>query len=229
MSIAYHLRDDATVEQQDDDGVWRVHTLVDKGPFGDEKSLFDNKVARWWPLALQAELDTGVFAPVTMAVIYSESGGTPDRPTSSDGGVGLMAITSSDLKKGFTDDQLRDPATNIGVGTRYLRTLVGKIGSYDPVQLASMYNCGSGPHGPHVRPDLPWGYCEYVIPQTGATPYISKVVRAYNYAIQTYGASRPLGGWKKVALGLGVLGVSAFAGVVAADPDLLGRLRRMFA
>lgn len=220
MPIDYRFTADGQIEQQDADGSYSIHTLT-----GAEKTLFDEKVARWYPLAADNELRTGVPSAVTLAIIFSESGGKPDaHGPQSDYGIGLMMITAQGLKQGLSNEEVFVPENNIRLGTDFLRTLAGKIGGYDPAKLASMYNCGPGANGPKPNANAPWGYCEYRIPDTGAYPYISKVVRAYNYAIQTGSGSASktksiLGTIGKVLGGILLFATAGAIGVAVADPS----------
>jgi len=225
MAIDYRFTSDRFLEQRDPDGSYSVHTLV-----GPEAALFDERVPPWDALVLAAQDRTGVPNEVTRAIMFGE--GALPNARSFDNGLGLMQITDASLKKGYTDDEVLDPETNITIGTNYLKKLALMIDAYDPVQLASMFNCGPGGHGPKSMGTAPWGICEYTLPD-GGQPYISKVVRAYNYALQhpASGGTIVSGRFStagKVLGGLLLVGIAAYAGVAIADPDLLPeRLRRL--
>lgn len=165
--------------QINDGGTW-----VTPWPTDAEIAIFDSQVARWAPLALENEKRTGVPAPWTLSIIYSESAGLPDAEgPASDHGLGLMMITSTGLKQGLSDAEVLIPENNIRLGTDFLRTLMTKYGATDVAKAASEFNCGPGNQGPKSNPSAPYGYCEYQIPGSGAYPYISKVVRIHNYAV----------------------------------------------
>jgi hypothetical protein len=222
QAIDYRFTTDLLLEQQDPDGSYSVHSLD-----GAEKAFFDEKVAPWHGLALENQARVGVPAAVTDAIMMGE--GANPNARSFDGGLGLMQITDKSLKQGLSDEEVIDPETNVRLGTDFLRSLAARLGSYDPVQLASMYNCGPGDSGAKSRPSSPWGVCEYTIPSTGAQPYISKVVRAYNYALLNMPSSMPFGASAGSTLGtvakvsgvLLLLGAAGFVGVAIANPDVL--------
>jgi soluble lytic murein transglycosylase-like protein len=186
MAIDYRIIDGGYLEQQDPDGTWSVHRLG-----AAEAKRFDEKVARWFPLALDNEMRTGLPAAITLAIINGESGGNENAEgPPSDHGIGLMQITHPSLKQGLSDAEVFVPENNVRLGVDALTKSAGQVG-YDPPKLASMFNAGSPGNGPHPSSSAPWGYREYKIPSTGEYPYISKVVRAYNYAIDYKAANSP--------------------------------------
>jgi soluble lytic murein transglycosylase-like protein len=186
MAIDYRYIDGGYLEQQDPDGSWSVHKLS-----GAEAKRFDDKVARWFPIALDNELRTGLPAPITTAVIDGESGGNEKAEgPPSDHGIGLMQITHPSLKQGLSDADVFIPENNIRLGVDALVTSAGHVG-YDVPKLASMYNAGSSGSAPWPSSSAPWGFREYKIPSTGENPYISKVVRAYNYGIDYLAQNSP--------------------------------------
>ncbi len=183
MAIAYRYIDGGFLEQQDGDGSWSVHTLT-----GPEKAMFDANTPQYADL-VQANADRTGLAPAAIwAIGFGETGWKQPASASFDGGHGLMQITASNLKQGLPDSEVDKPENNIKLGADYLRTLAAKYGN-DIVKMASGYNCGSA----KSNSAAPWGLCEYKIPSTGAYPYISKVVRAYNYALGNAPTSGGLG------------------------------------
>lgn len=187
MSIAYRYIDGGFLEQEDANGVWSVHMLN-----AAEKALFDANAPQYAPLVqLNAARVDMIEAPI-WAVGFGESGWKQPASITFDGGIGLMQITSAGAKQGLSNDQVWIPENNIKLGSDLLAKLSQKY-EHDIVRMASGYNCGSAKAG-----SGPWGYCEYKIPSTGAYPYISKVVRAYNYAL-----ANPPGGGGGVAPGGG--------------------------
>ena len=207
MAITYRILDDYTVEVQNGDGSWSAPTLN-----AVEAKQFDDKVWRWAADALSNEERTGLPAAFTLGVIEGESGGNPlaEGPPS-DHGIGLMQITATVLKQGLSDEEVFDPATNIRLGVDALAHSASIVG-YDLPKLASMYNAGGGAGGPHPSVDAPWGYREYKTPQ-GTYPYISRVVRTSNYAIQKMKATPPSTGF---GIGLAVFLGSLFGLAVGA-------------
>lgn len=233
MAIAYRMTADSLIEQQDPDGVFRVHVLEDNDhKFGREKTLYDKQVERWHSLAAENELRTGVPAALTKAFIFSESGGDPTKHgPQSDYGIGLMMITHNSLKQGLSNEEVFIPENNVRLGTDFLRTLAAKAGGYDPVQISSMYNCGPGAHGAKVSPGAPWGVCEYHTDEGVYTGYISKIVRSYNYGVLKDGATSGGGSTffktlAKVVLGIGALVGVAAVGAAIADPDLVTKAKK---
>jgi len=151
-----------------------------------------DELLQWEPIATENAIRTGVPLPWIMGTIYGESGGhQPTRPTF-DGGIGVMMITSNALKQGLPDDQVFLPENNIRLGTDYLATLRGYRD--DLPSVASMYNSGGSPKGPHLADGFPWGLREYTIPSTGARPYISKVVAMNNALIASGMPYHPIEG-----------------------------------
>lgn len=205
MPIIYQTLDDGTVQTQDPaTGAWTT-----PWPSAAEQALFDKQTTQWFGLVSDAVARYSlppVLVFAILAIIYSESnGGVPDIGPSFDGGVGLMAITSSDLKKkpggGFyTADELKDPYLNADIGIGKVIAPEYAIMGLDLPQIASGFNGGYcrsiGPKcaalGAHPSSEGPWGWSEYKIPATGAHPYISKVVRMNNYAIQTLAGQTPV-------------------------------------
>jgi soluble lytic murein transglycosylase-like protein len=85
----------------------------------------------------------GVDADLVHAVIAAESGYNP-RAVSPKGAIGLMQVmpaTAADYGIASVDD-LFDPKTNVDVGTRHLKRLLGKYGSIR--QAVAAYNAGEG-------------------------------------------------------------------------------------
>lgn len=204
IESGYQVLADGTVQIPDGAGGWTT-----PWPTPAEQALFDTQVARWAPLAIENEIRTGVPAPWTLAIIYGESAGLPDaHGPPSDFGIGLMMITSVNLRQGHSVDEVFDPAINVQLGTDFLRTLMTQYGATDIAKAASEFNCGPGARGPKSNPSAPYGYCEYQIPGSGAYPYVSKVVRLQNYAIGVVNAQRGL-----ASGGAGPLALVAFAGL----------------
>jgi hypothetical protein len=186
MAISYRYIDGGYLEQQDPDGSWSVHKLT-----GAEAKRFDDHVAQWFTIALDNELRTGLPSTITTAIINGESGGNPKAEgPPSDHGIGLMQITHPSLKQGLSDEEVFVPENNIRLGVDALAKSASLVG-YDVPQLASMFNAGSTGKGPWPSSSAPWGFREYKIPSTGEYPYISRVVRAYNYGIDYLAANSP--------------------------------------
>lgn len=85
----------------------------------------------------------GVDADLVHAVIAAESGYNP-KAVSPKGAIGLMQVmpaTAADYGVASVDD-LFDPKTNVDVGTRHLKRLLGKYGSIR--QAVAAYNAGEG-------------------------------------------------------------------------------------
>ena len=192
MSYVYQTLPDGTVQTQNGDGSWTT-------PWASaaEIALFEKQTVQWRALVEAAAAKYGLPPSMVfsiLAIIYSESGGNANSGPSFDNGVGLMAITSSSLKAkpggGFyTADELKDPELNIDIGVGKMIAPEFKIMGQDLPQIASGFNGGYGAGGAHHSSEGPWGWREYKIPSTGAYPYISKVVRINNYAVQSLGSS----------------------------------------
>lgn len=62
----------------------------------------------------------------------------------SNDGIGLLQITDKGLKRGFTDEQLFDPKTNIEVGAKHLSWIYSLPGvKGDFVKASAIFNAGS--------------------------------------------------------------------------------------
>lgn len=196
MSITYQTLGDGTVQELDASGQW-----VTRMPSAAEMALFDKQTTQWFGLVSDAVARYGlppVLVFAILAIIYSESnGGVADIGPSFDGGVGLMAITAPGLKKKpgggvYSSNELKDPYLNVDIGVgKVIAPDYAQVG-LDLPQLASMFNAGSPGHGAWPSSSAPWGWREYKIPSTGAYPYISKVVRMNNYAIQSLAGQTPV-------------------------------------
>ncbi len=202
MAFQYQTLSDGTVQ------VWNGAAWETPWPSNAEIALFNKLTTQWYGMVSDAVARYGLPPVITylvLAIIYSESnGGDPNIGPTFDGGVGLMAITSSDLKKKpgggyYTADELKDPSLNIDIGVGKVIAPEFAIMGDDRPQIASGFNGGYckaiGPKcpalGAHPSSSSPWGWKEYVIPKTGAQPYISKVIRINNYAISTLGGQVP--------------------------------------
>jgi hypothetical protein len=188
MSYIYQTLADGTVQTQGGDGSWTT-----PWPSAAEIGLFEKQTAQWRGLVESAAAKYGLPPELVygiLAIIYGESGGNASSGPSFDNGVGLMAITHSSLKAkpggGFyTADELKNPELNIDIGVGKMIAPEFKIMGLDLPQIASGFNGGYGSGGAHHSSQAPWGWREYKIPSTGAFPYISKVVRINNYAVQS--------------------------------------------
>ena len=198
MSTVYQTLDDGTVQVPDGQGGWST-----PWPSDAEIALFNKKIPQWQSL-VEAEIErynedpaNAVKLPsqlgyVILAIMYGE-GADPDA-VSFDNGIGLMQITDSSLKKRpaeeggglYSNEELKDPELNVRIA---VEKMIGKeyaTMGLDLPQIASGFNGGFVPgRGANRSSEGPWGWREYKIPSTGAHPYISKVVRINNYAIQT--------------------------------------------
>lgn len=96
---------------------------------------------RYRPLIHEAARRYELSPVLIHAVILAESGYRADA-VSSRGAVGLMQLMPATAQRyGVTD--LRDPAQNIGGGTRYLRDLLARF-NYDLFLTLAAYNAGEG-------------------------------------------------------------------------------------
>ena len=158
-----------------------------------ETRLFEAKVRPWTELAESHARAHGVPLSWVLGVIFAESGGNAKAGPNAKGFGGLMAISAMTIRviepgsaRVATTD-LHDPTWNAHIGTAYLaklRNLAGTRGADLPT-VASMYNAGQQASGaPWPSSKSPWGMREN-------EGYISRVVRASNYALERR-AGRPL-------------------------------------
>lgn len=214
MAITYRMNG-RFVEVLGPDGSWQI-TM----PPAAEQEQFDDSVWRWRELALANEERTGVPANYMLGTIQSESGGDPKK-MAGDGGVGLTMITHSSLKRGLSNAEVAVPEMNIEIAADFMKKNIAIVG-FDIPKLASMFNGGGTGSGPHLRAEAPWGYHEYKIPETGAFPYISRVVRTSNFAqkrIEECGddcGSPGMSTQEMIVAGLALLMGAAAAGAAAA-------------
>jgi hypothetical protein len=124
----------------------------------------------WWPLVTAASFRQGLDPRLVGAVMHVESANRP-QARSPKGALGLMQIMpATGARYGVKEPQdLLDPATNIDVGTRYLRDLHRMFDGQMELVLAA-YNAGEGAvkrHGNRIPP-----YRE-------TQDYVRKVLRLY--------------------------------------------------
>lgn len=175
MTVQYRTLDDGTTQ------TWNEATKEWTTPMLSDAlaKVFDTKVLRWAPLALDNAARTGVPAYITLAMIHRESRGNPD-VISFDHGLGLMQITSNSLKQGLSDAEVLIPENNVRLGTDFLKKLMVGVGA-DVPKLASMFNAGStfdANKRPAPWPSTvsPWGFRE-------TKGHITEEVAAANTAI----------------------------------------------
>ena len=144
---------------------------------GAAANVFDTQVRRWTELACEASHDFAVPVHWILGTIYGESAGFPNS-RSPVGAIGLMQLHSAAARQGLSDDELRDPRTNIRLGARLINR-IWSDGDQLP-EVASKYNAGSETTGrPHPSSSSPWGIRE----ESG---YIGRVVAGANYAADTF-------------------------------------------
>lgn len=124
----------------------------------------------WWPLVTAASVRQGLDPRLVGALMHVESADQP-QARSSKGALGLMQIMpATGARYGVdTPQDLLDPATNIEVGTRYLRDLHELFDGQVELVLAA-YNAGEGAvkrHGNRIPP-----YRE-------TQDYVRKILRLY--------------------------------------------------
>jgi len=101
-------------------------------------------VYEWAGLINQAAAAHGVSAPFIAGIMAFESGGKA-QVFSGQGAQGLMELLPSTARglagKNLSIDEIRDPATNIDLGTKYLAQLWNEYHG-NPVRVAFAYNAG---------------------------------------------------------------------------------------
>ena len=130
----------------------------------------DLQPPHWWPLLAAASARQGLDPRLVGALVHVESAYRP-QARSPKGALGLMQIMpATGARYGVgTPQELLDPATNIEVGTRYLRDLHQLFDGQVELVLAA-YNAGEGAvkrHGNRIPP-----YRE-------TQDYVRKVLRLY--------------------------------------------------
>ena len=127
------------------------------------------------------------------AVVYNESR-FHNEANSHKGALGLMQIRSSR----YTAEQLLDPATNLSIGTRYLKKLEKMFPSPVPMESVKFalaaYNIGEGKVGQLIErareagldPDL-WESAASMLPERHHTvAYVENVLDTYSYYSRIY-------------------------------------------
>lgn len=136
--------------RKDDNRIIHVTVYVDPSgpPVGEKVPVLSEVMheslravrARWEKTVRPIAAKYGVPWEYPIVMIRRESGGDPSA-RSADGGLGLMQITSPELKEGLTDEELLNPIVNVNVGTHYLSRLMNHYGDDFPV-LSAAYNAG---------------------------------------------------------------------------------------
>lgn len=150
----------------------RVPTFSE--PF--RSTLRSHVIDRWGEPVRAAAGRYGIPVHWVFGVIHRESGGN-QRAKSTDGGYGLMQLTSAAAKQGHSGEELlANPELNIQLGVRLMRVIMREGDSL--VEVASKYNAGGTRNLlPHTSDSSPWGYRETV-------GHITGVVTAANTAIE---------------------------------------------
>jgi soluble lytic murein transglycosylase-like protein len=115
-----------------------------------QRAIDERLVRRYEPLIETHARTNGLDPALVKAVIAVESAFNP-LARSAKGAVGLMQVVPDTGERyGLTADaqrsiaqKLLDPATNVRIGTRYLRDLLARFASDVPLALAA-YNAGEG-------------------------------------------------------------------------------------
>lgn len=108
----------------------------------------------WGWLAAQAGERHGVDPALVLSVIAAESGGDPDPPHRPGDGWGLMQVTEPTAAwlegRPVSPNELRDPAYNVSLGTRYLRYQLDRYGG-DVALAVNAYRAGTASTTPRSR------------------------------------------------------------------------------
>ena len=129
-----------------------------------------------------AEAERTGIDPVTITSLIKQESGFKAGAISISGALGLMQLmpfTALDVKKDLMLGKLRDPATNIGIGSKYLQSLLEKYSGNLPYALAA-YN--AGPHRvakwkKEMKPE--WTMIQFIesIPYRETREYVSSILR----------------------------------------------------
>ena len=115
-----------------------------------QRATDERVVRRYEPLIRTHARTNGLDPALVKAVVAVESAFNP-LALSAKGAVGLMQVIPETAERyGLTSDarrsiaqKLLDPATNVRIGTRYLRDLLARFANDIPLALAA-YNAGEG-------------------------------------------------------------------------------------
>jgi soluble lytic murein transglycosylase-like protein len=129
-----------------------------------------------------AEAERTGIDPVTITSLIKQESGFKAGAISISGALGLMQLmpfTALDVKKDLMLGKLRDPVTNIGIGSKYLQSLLEKYSGNLPYALAA-YN--AGPHRvakwkKEIKPE--WSMIQFIesIPYRETREYVSSILR----------------------------------------------------
>ena len=129
-----------------------------------------------------AEAERTGIDPLTISSLIKQESGFKAGAISVSGALGLMQLmpfTALDVKKELMLGKLRDPVTNIGIGSKYLQSLLEKYSGNLPYALAA-YN--AGPHRvakwkKEIKPE--WGMIQFIesIPYRETREYVSSILR----------------------------------------------------
>jgi soluble lytic murein transglycosylase len=129
-----------------------------------------------------AEAERTGIDPVTITSLIKQESGFKAGAISISGALGLMQLmpfTALDVKKDLQLGRLRDPVTNIGIGSKYLQSLLEKYSGNLPYALAA-YN--AGPHRvakwkKEMKPD--WTMIQFIesIPYRETREYVGSILR----------------------------------------------------
>jgi len=159
----------------------RAHLALPAGSCQARRNLErDLHPLRFGPVFLAAGQREGVDPALLLAVALQESRFTP-AVQSAAGAVGLMQLmpgTAAELAGGPVDPQaLKDPATNVPLGARYLRQLLLRWQG-NPLLAVASYNAGPGAVEGWISPQLrlhPELWVE-AIPYPETRLYVKKVL-----------------------------------------------------
>jgi soluble lytic murein transglycosylase-like protein len=131
---------------------------------------------------IQANALVSSLDPLLITSLIKQESGYKANVISASGALGLMQLmpfTAIDVKKDLWLADLKDPATNIMVGTRYLQSLMKTYDGNVPYSLAA-YN--AGPHRvakwkKEIKPD--WTMIEFIesIPYKETRDYVTSILR----------------------------------------------------
>lgn len=101
-----------------------------------------SRVRQYWPTILSESLKKGIDPCLTAAIIHRESQGHANPPNPKAHGL-MQVITSTARMFGFQGqiNWLKEPKTNIKIGTNYLSYLLKRYKDWD--KAVSAYNWGS--------------------------------------------------------------------------------------
>ena len=174
-----HQQGAADATEQGVSGAWQEMESAQQSEMDRREAVIDESIAEYQEYGLDRALAEEIYDSATeneidpevaFGLVRAESSfkNTSTSPVGAVGLTQLMPKTAAWLQPGVTKSQLRDPATNLRIGFKYLRQLIDKYEGDTKLALLA-YNRGPGTVDRELRngrnPDN--GYADFVAGREG--------------------------------------------------------------